>query len=81
MRLPNRGRAARLAIAVVGLSLIYVLSSGPILAVSFLLREATGRDGFYAALYPYYPLLAWGGDPAKAYIEWWVKRFGTVGPG
>ena len=60
----------------------YVLSSGPVLASAFWLREATGRDEFYAALYLYYPLLVFGHqNPIGAYIEWWVNLFDTVGPG
>ena len=58
------------------------LSSGPVLAAAFWLREATGRDEFYAALYLYFPLVAPKPGPAlDTYIEWWCKLFGTVGPG
>jgi len=61
---------------------LYVLSSGPVLATAFWLRQATDWDGFYAAMFVYYPLLAMGhGNPIDAYIEWWVELFGTVGPG
>jgi hypothetical protein len=60
----------------------YVLSIGPVLATAFWLREATEWDGFYGALWLYYPLLAFGRfQPLDAYIEWWVELFGTVGPG
>jgi hypothetical protein len=63
------------------LFLAYILSSGPVLAVAFVLRESTGYDGFYAVMWLYYPLLIsprwiWDG-----YISWWVELFGTVGPG
>lgn len=45
-------------------------------------REVTGWDGFYAAMWLYYPLLVWGRDtPLDAYVESWVRLFGTVGPG
>ena len=68
--------------ALVVLPLAYVLSSGPVLALAFWLREATGWDGFYAVGFFYSPLLAMGHDnPVDAYIEWWVELFGTVGPG
>ena len=61
---------------------LYVPSCGPVLATAFWLREATGWDGFYAVMWLYYPLLAWGhGGLLGDYIEWWVKLFGTVGPG
>ena len=67
---------------VVGAATIYVLSSGPVLAVAFWLREQTGWDGWYAAIYLYYPLLAFGhGNPIDWYIEFWVEALGTVGPG
>ena len=60
----------------------YVLSSGPVLATAFWLREATGWDGFYGVMWVYYPLIVLGHDnPIDDYIEWWVKWFGTVGPG
>jgi len=39
-------------------------------------------DGFYAVMWLYYPLLVWGhGGLLGQYIEWWVKLFGTFGPG
>lgn len=77
-RLERAGRWLALGLAV------YVLSSGPVLAIAFWLREATGRDEFYAALYGYYPLLVLPPAPAGPlgwYIEWWVNLLGTVGPG
>ena len=61
---------------------IYVFSSGPVLAAAFWFREATGWDGFYAVMYLYFPLFALGHNtPIGSYIEWWVELFGTVGPG
>lgn len=64
----------------------YVPSSGPVLATAFWLREATGWDGFYSAMFLYYPLIVWTREtplqePIHEYIEWWVELFGTVGPG
>ena len=74
--------AGRFALAVCICAVFYVLSSGPVLAMAFWLREKTGWDGFYAAMYLYLPLLALGHDqPIDAYIEWWVRMVGTVGPG
>lgn len=70
-----------LRVAVLLLAAGYVPSSGPVLATAFWLRERTGRDEFYAAMWPYLPLLRPAGSPVKDYIEWWVIRFGTVGPG
>jgi hypothetical protein len=61
---------------------MYVLSSGPVLASAFWLRDRTGWDGFYAVIWLYLPLLYF--QPRgylHAYIEWWVNRFGTAGPG
>lgn len=70
--------------AVIGLAL-YVLSSGPILALAFWLREQTGRDQFYAVMWLYAPLFKLGAfrsGPLAKYIEWWVVDvFRTVGPG
>ena len=53
------------------------------LALAFVLRESTGRDEFYAALWLYFPLLIWGGPDSIVahYIEWWCELLGTVGPG
>jgi hypothetical protein len=49
----------------------YVPSSGPVLAIAFWLRAATGWDGFYSVMFLYYPLLVLGhGNPIDAYIEW-----------
>jgi hypothetical protein len=64
-------------------SVLYVLSSGPVLGLAFWLREATGRDGFYAVMWLYWPLLkVMHSTPLGSYIEWWVVSvFRTVGPG
>jgi hypothetical protein len=78
----HRGWIAKWLSVFLGGLLIYVLSSGPMLACAFWLRERTGRDEFYFVMWLYLPLLIL--DPAdmfRAYIEWWVKLLGTVGPG
>lgn len=64
-------------------SIFYLLSSGPVLAMGFWLREATGYDGFYIVMWLYAPILMLGhSNPLMDYIEWWVVDvFGTVGPG
>ena len=76
-------RFSGLQVLLVTFPLLYVLSSGPVMATAFWLREATGWDGFYAVMYFYFPLLAMGHTNLMgAYIEWWVVDvFGTVGPG
>lgn len=62
---------------------VYWLSSGPVLGLAFWLRESTGWDGWYGALFLYWPVL--GPSPESLmgrYIEWWVVEvFHTVGPG
>ena len=65
------------------LPVIYVLSSGPVMAIAFWLREYTGWDGFYVVMIIYYPILMLGhGNPVDVYIDWWVADvFNTVGPG
>ena len=61
---------------------VYVLSSGPVIALAFWLREATDWNGFYAVMWLYYPLLCWGNDnPLMRYIGWWFYLLGTKGPG
>ena len=60
---------------------LYWLSSGPVLAAAFWLREATGVDAFYSVMWLYYPLLMLPRVLWDAYITWWVELFGTVGPG
>lgn len=77
------GRYARWFI--VGL-MVYALSTGPVMATGFWLREQTGSDTFYAVMLPYYPLLiskrlSAPGTYLHQYIERWVEAFGTVGPG
>jgi hypothetical protein len=78
----HEGRLGRWSVVVLGVAAVYVLSSGPVLATGFWLREATGWDGFYAVMWLYAPLLIFGPDGVlMAYVEWWVELFGTVGPG
>ncbi len=61
---------------------LYVLSSGPVLAIAFWLREATNQDEFYLAMWLYFPLLWFGhGNWIDAYISWWVWLIGAPGPG
>jgi hypothetical protein len=61
--------------------LVYLLSSGPVLATAFWLADATGWQGFYLALWLYAPLLLLQHvDPLMTYIDWWVDLFGAVGP-
>lgn len=80
---PKRGsRSARWTAAALVVVAAYVLSSGPVIAAGFWLRDVTKWEGFYAVMWLYYPLLAFGHvQPVDAYISWWVKLFGTVGPG
>ena len=60
----------------------YVLSSGPVLAVGFWLRDKTGWEGFYAVVWLYYPLLILAHNtPAEAYFLWWTELLGTSFPG
>ena len=65
------------------LLVLYVLSSGPVLAGAFWLREATGRNEFYSVGFFYYPLFKISNpdNVLMLYIGWWVELFGTVGPG
>ena len=76
-------RSTKLMILLIALPLLYVLSSGPVLATGFWLRELTGRNEFYLVMWLYLPILWFGhGNPFMDYIEWWVVDvFGTVGPG
>ena len=75
-------RAGPWAVLLVGFVVLYILSSGPVLATGFWLREATGWDGFYGVMWLYYPLLAWGHwQPLDWYATWWCNLFHTVGPG
>ncbi len=70
---------AKFGFLLVLISGIYVISSGPVLATAFWLREATGWNGFYSALWIYWPLLIT--SVGKEYVDWWVRLLGTVGPG
>lgn len=59
----------------------YYLSSGPVLATAFWLREKTGWNEFYFVMVCYLPLLLLPRWIWDAYIEWWVNLLDTVGPG
>lgn len=67
--------------------LVYLLSTGPVIGLSFWLREHWHDDRFYMALYLYWPLLAIDrgssvGTVLDWYVTWWVSDvFHTVGPG
>jgi hypothetical protein len=64
------------------LTVVYLLSSGPLLALALKLREWTGRDEFYLAVWGYLPLFLMGHDtPFDAYVSWWCDLFNAVGPG
>jgi hypothetical protein len=79
---PKRSRSSWSLVLLLA-PIVYVLSSGPVLAIAFWLREATGWDAFYAVMYLYYPVLMMArGTFVGDYIEWWVVDvFHTVGPG
>jgi len=71
----KRGCLPMLLCGILTGAIVYVPSSGPILATAFWLREATGWDGFYAAMWLYFPLLIGGHDNpvgpfVMLYIEW-----------
>lgn len=77
----NRSNWLLLTLCVV---VLYLLSSGPVIALGCWLREATGNDAFYAAFWPYFPLFYCFGNHRwlVGYIEFWVVDvFHTVGPG
>lgn len=58
---------------------VYVLSSGPVLATAFWLRDKTHWDGFYSAVWLYRPLLEGPlGYPFWFYVGWWTQLFGTM---
>lgn len=63
--------------------LVYVLSSGPVLATAFWLRDMTHWDGFYAVIWIYRPLLENYPltYPFHVYIGWWLNLFGSMPPG
>jgi hypothetical protein len=79
----NRRWRVSFPIAAILLPIVYALSSGPVLATAFWLRQATRWEGFYAMMWLYYPLLRFGGPDSvfANYIEWWCELFHTVGPG
>jgi hypothetical protein len=80
---PNRDRRWRISlpIAAIVVPMVYVLSSGPVLAIAFRLREVTGWDGFYAAIWLYYPLILFGQhSPFANYIWWWCNFLGSMPP-
>lgn len=82
----KRGFVDWTAVAV-ATGLVYVASSGPVLATAFWLRDRTHWDGFYAMMFVYYPLLFLldvNNPLAKvifAYLGWWCRLFGTLPPG
>ena len=81
---PSRdARRCHWAATVVALLAIYVISSGPVLAIGCWLRDATDWDGFYAVFYLYLPILYPLGDVDlfESYLMWWMKLFDTMPPG
>jgi hypothetical protein len=62
---------------------MYLLSSGPVMAIAFWLRDRTDWDGFYSITWIYYPLLVGFplAYPFQLYLEWWCRLFGTMPPG
>jgi hypothetical protein len=81
---PRRdSRRGHWATTIVALLVIYVISSGPILAIGCWLRDATDWDGFYAVFYLYLPILYAVGDVdlVESYLMWWMKLFDTMPPG
>ncbi len=70
-----RSRTSRTVVTMAVCIVAYLLSSGPVLATAFWLREATHWDGFYVAMWLYAPLVILGPDSVVGdYIEWWVER-------
>ncbi len=79
---PGTRRGAPWVVLLVGSLVLYVLSSGPMLAIGFKLRDLTGWNGFYGVIWLYYPLLACGHwQPLDLYVSWWCRLFNAVGPG
>jgi hypothetical protein len=75
-------RYGRWIAVIVALIPAYVFSSGPIIAAACWLRDKTGWDGFWMVFFLYYPLYPIRDvDLFEAYIMWWMKLFGTMGPG
>ena len=70
-------------LSIVAVLVIYLLSSGPILAIGCWRRDATDWDGFYAVFYLYLPILYPLGDVDlfESYLMWWMKLFDTMPPG
>ena len=65
---------------------LYALSSGPVMAIAFSLRDTTHHDGWYAVLLAYYPLLILdekspAGLLVRVYLGWWCWLFNTLPPG
>ncbi len=78
----GRWSVGHVSSALVLTAIAYVLSSGPMLALAFKLREWTGRDEFYLAMWVYLPLIVGGhGTVFGAYIDWWCGLLKAVGPG
>jgi hypothetical protein len=80
---PRDARRGNWAATTVALLAIYVISSGPILAIGCWLRDVTDWDGFYAVFYLYLPILYAVGDVdfIESYLMWWMKLFDTMPPG
>lgn len=77
-RSTRRGhRAATILI----IAAIYILSSGPVIALGCRLRDATGWNSCYGVIYLYFPLAYWRNNLFEAYLGWWMWLFGTIGPG
>lgn len=78
------GRYAKYAALGVLCLAIYLLSSGPVIALGCWLRETTRWDGWYGVFYLYYPVFYCFGRESIFfyYVEFWVVNvFHTVGPG
>jgi hypothetical protein len=80
---PRDARRGHGATTIVALLVIYLMSSGPIMAIGCRLRDATDWDGFYAVFYLYLPILYPLGDVDlfESYLMWWMKLFDTMPPG
>jgi hypothetical protein len=78
----NRRWRISLPIAAVVVPIVYVLSSGPVLAIAFWLRHVTRWDGFDAAMLLYYPLIQLGPHSLfENYIWWWCNLLDAMPPG
>jgi hypothetical protein len=80
---PRDARRGHWAATIVTVLVIYVISSGPVMAIGCWLRDATDWDGFYAVFYLYLPILYPLGDVdlAESYLMWWMHQFDTMPPG